>query len=226
MIYQYLTHTRTHARTHAPANSLNLPRLGPDRYGGVGLLPLVKRFKEDVMYIWFGLLTGARVLFSGQPAAAVCDSVLAAPLLAAPLTGFEDCMAPYVCLQDMAPLAARPYICGATNTLFETRPDSFDVLASLTTGQVLHTPDMRVSGSTRSFAKSVVHGVMRKGRGEVWARAQFQQFTEAFLDHVATDSLKGVQKKLFRVRVAAGVGEEGGWEGWGVVKMDFESLCQ
>lgn len=101
--------------------AVNIPVLGEDQFEGASLVELVGRFNVDTMMLWYGILTGLRILFAGLPAHAVGNCCVAAPLLVAPLHGFTNYITPYVALTDIAPIQRKPYICGTTNLLFETK---------------------------------------------------------------------------------------------------------
>jgi Protein of unknown function (DUF1630). len=75
---------------------VNLPVLQEDQFEGASLVDLISRFNFDTMLLWYGLLLGNRILFCGQPAHAVGNCCIAAPLLVAPLRGFTKYITPYV----------------------------------------------------------------------------------------------------------------------------------
>ena len=92
-----------------------------DEFEGASLVQLISHFGLDTIIIWYCMLMQKRVLFVGQPAGAVGNCCLAAPLLVAPLTGWSKIMTPYVALTDISPVMKKTYICGSTNLLFETK---------------------------------------------------------------------------------------------------------
>lgn len=175
-------------------HQLNIPVLAEDEFGGASLTELVKMFKEDTMYIWFGLLLQQRILFCGQPAFAVGNMCLAAPLLVSPVRGFTPLIQPYVSLYDIEPIMARSYICGATNLVFEMKTSSFDVLCSFATGTVVHQGTVRLSGSDRQLARNVLAGIA-DNRGEQWVRLQFRNHTEMFLKKCGTEAAKTTHRR-------------------------------
>ncbi|KNC51161.1 uncharacterized protein AMSG_06512 [Thecamonas trahens ATCC 50062] len=168
-------------------------------YTGISLSALVRAFGPDTMVLWYALLLRRRVLFTGQPAQAVCNLVLAAPLLVAPLESLASRLAPYVCLQDTTPLDVAGGVCGSTNLLFATREEWYDVHGSLTTGSVACSSASSLSAikpgsGDRKFIKNVLAG-LSESRSEAWIRVQFANHTRAFLAGVEADTLRGTQAK-------------------------------
>jgi len=174
--------------------AVDTPTLPPDHFSGASLLSLVLRFKEDTMLLWWALLLQLRVLFCGQPAHAVGDCCLAAPLLVAPLQGFSSVMSPYVPLSFAGPVedcgVGGRYICGVTNRIFEMKQGSYDAIGLFPQGTVTARPELRlrVTGKPLRFIKNVLSAIQRESRGELWVREQFRQYTESVLIELQIDN--------------------------------------
>ena len=173
---------------------LNVPLLDVDECGGVSLTDLVRTFRENVMYMWYALLLGQRILFVGQPASLVCNAVLATPLLVAPLAGFMDRMHPYVSLYDCDVLNAPTYVAGTTNLMFEGKTQLFDVLGSPSSGTCLHQGGVKLSGADRQLVRGVLSGIEEK-RGEQWVRHQFRNHCVRFLESVQADTMRAHHRR-------------------------------
>lgn len=108
---------------------IKFPKLERDQFANVSLLELVRKFGEEIMLIWHGLMLEKRILFVGAPAKAVANCCLACPLLVHPIQGFTSKITPYVALTDLSPIfqdkpnvsRKRSFIAGSTNMLFETK---------------------------------------------------------------------------------------------------------
>ena len=185
-----------------PAVPVEMPTLGADQFAGASLLKLVRRFRQDTMLLWLSLLLHHRVLFFGQPAHEVGNCVLAAPLLAAPLTGFAAVLSPYVPLSHPAAVEGAAegarYVCGVTNALFEHKSQWHDAIGVLSSGVVSCRPELklRVGPKERAFIRNVLSGVERDARGEAWVREQFRLHTQAVLGELRLERLPPHRKQL------------------------------
>ena len=188
---------------------VDMPTLPKDHFAGASLLLLVQRFREDTMLLWWAVILQLRVIFSGQPANAVGNCCLAAPLLVAPLQGFTETISPYVPLSHPeAIFDARPgdsFICGVTNSIFEHKRDACEAIGVFSSGVVTLAGDVaaqykiKVTGKQLRHIKYVLSGIERDQRGEQWVREQFRQYTEATLqelERVGAQGLQGCQRAL------------------------------
>mmetsp|Transcript_28056 Transcript_28056/g.71514 ORF Transcript_28056/g.71514 Transcript_28056/m.71514 type:complete len:726 (-) Transcript_28056:133-2310(-) len=189
-------HKATSMRLFKKEMEISLPKLKHEEVEGVSLIDLIKLFKVDTMILWYGLLLNRKVLFVGQPAGAVGNCCLAAPLLVAPLRGFRQKLHPYVSLNDLSVImGGESFIAGATNPLFESRTDWWDVLGSFTGGTVSTKDGLKITGQDREHIKNVISGI-EDHRSEDWVRNQFKAYTERVLAQAEKDALKGIHKKV------------------------------
>jgi hypothetical protein len=152
--------------------------------GNVSLIALVKRFKRDVMILWYALMCGKRIMIVGTPAKQVANCCMSCPLLIHPCSGFAKYIYPYVPLTDLDTiLGNQTFICGTTNHLFETRQDWWDVCASFTSNQVIVSKQFKqlsvLTARDKEFMMNILSGI-EDGRGETWVRQQFSQMTQRF----------------------------------------------
>eukprot|EP00761_Pharyngomonas_kirbyi_P011396 gb/GECH01011421.1/.p1 GENE.gb/GECH01011421.1/~~gb/GECH01011421.1/.p1 ORF type:complete len:851 (+),score=162.09 gb/GECH01011421.1/:1-2553(+) len=168
--------------------SYKMTKLSEDHFGGASLKDLVLRFQEDTMILWYALLLQRKILFVGSPAKDVGNCCLACPLLVHPLVGFTPHITPYIALTFLDPLSNPHAINGATNMIFETKPEWSDFSASLSTGKVVQQshseelPQIKISSRDREFIRNILSGINDATRGETWVRVQFFKYTERLLD--------------------------------------------
>ncbi|KAL0484151.1 sorting nexin SNX1 [Acrasis kona] len=164
---------------------------------GSSIISLVNLYGRDVMFIWYALLLEARIAFVGTPARAVSHLVLSCPLLTAPLVNHYEKMYPYVSLTNIDCIMEKGggYVCGATNRLFETRAEWWDLCGD-STGTLQRNPNgllknVKLSGGDVNHINRVVSGIER-GESEDWVREQFRSYTATFLRECADRGLSQV----------------------------------
>jgi len=144
---------------------------------------LVRRFKKNIMLLWYAVLLQKRIMVVGKPAHVVGSCVIAIPELIQPMVipNVATTVTPYVTLTDLEPIEEKVFIAGATNELFEQNKQWWDVCASFQTGSIIQQGvKIKLSKKDRQFTKSVLSGI-RDGRDETWTRTQFKQYTEQIL---------------------------------------------
>jgi hypothetical protein len=170
------------------------------KYGefeGVSLIDLVKRFGRDTMLIWYALLLESRIAFIGTPAKLPAQLAISCPTLVKPLYGFTNRINPYVSLTNVDGVIVKPsFILGATNRLFETRSEWWDLCADVVTGEINiskvgNLVNVKLSSSDTAHMNRVIGGIER-GESEGilflvvltlqdWVREQFRSYTSRFL---------------------------------------------
>eukprot|EP01125_Pyxidicula_operculata_P020916 TRINITY_DN786_c0_g2_i1.p1 TRINITY_DN786_c0_g2~~TRINITY_DN786_c0_g2_i1.p1 ORF type:complete len:1085 (+),score=296.57 TRINITY_DN786_c0_g2_i1:20-3274(+) len=173
--------------------SIPFKEIKEDEYPLTSITKLIKRFGVDVMYLWYSLLQEERILVTGQPASEVGEFCLTIPLLVSPIRGFRDIICPYVALTDLTKVMQPSYICGTTNSLFETKAEWYDLLVSFSTG-IVKTGQFKISGSDREFIVNVINGMEKNG--EEWVRTQFQNYTSSFLESLKDQKYSNASHKL------------------------------
>lgn len=147
------------------------------------------------MLIWYGLLMGKRIFFTGTPAREVANCCLACPILVHPLRGFTEYITPYVALTDLDAVFRPTYINGSTNMLFQTKREWWDFCGSFQSGTVLHPNSIKLTGQDKEHILNIMGGI-QDGKSESWVREQFSKYTKKFIDAVIADQIPSSQKKL------------------------------
>ena len=168
----------------------------------LSLKVLASRFGEQLMILFTAILTEKRVLFLGHNMSAndVCSAVLSSVLLVSPpLSGLlKSRVFPYTNLFSLDFLQVPGYIAGATNPMFRQHTEWWDVLADLTTGEVVLSPSIASTGWTnmlsscgpldRDFIEGIVRGLDERA-DETWVRRQFELHVSAIVDSAFGDAI-------------------------------------
>eukprot|EP00164_Ancoracysta_twista_P004242 GFYU01005716.1.p1 GENE.GFYU01005716.1~~GFYU01005716.1.p1 ORF type:complete len:710 (-),score=142.81 GFYU01005716.1:76-2205(-) len=171
--------------------------LQEDEYGEASVSTLVKKFKENTPIIYNALLSEKRVIILGHnhPAREVCNYVLSAILLVAPLSGFLHRAFPYATLSNIEFLEIKGYIAGVTNPVFEQQQSWWDVLCDLDNGRVVQKSSVtgaklkdnekeevpRHMSADMELMNEVMNGIQAH-YGEFWVRSLFRDSTQQVID--------------------------------------------
>ena len=146
-----------------------------DMVGNVPITPLLRKFRENVMIIFTGILLEKRIMFVGNkdiPAGDVCGMVLAAcSLLSPPFPLIPERTFPYANLTDLSFLEVDGFIAGVTNPMFASKPDWWDILCDIETGTVIDVnmykekqkPESKVKKLYTKVRGSIDKGKVKKG---------------------------------------------------------------
>jgi hypothetical protein len=144
-----------------------------DMIVNVPITPLLHKFREKVMIIFTGILLEKRILFVGSkdiPAGDVCGMVLAAcSLLSPPFPLVPARTFPYANLTDLSFLEVNGYIAGVTNPMFASKPDWWDILCDIETGEVIDAQMYNERQKPQSKAKKIysnIRGSIDKGKSK------------------------------------------------------------
>jgi hypothetical protein len=109
-----------------------------EQFDGVSLTDLVKKFGRETMLLWYAMLLESRIAIVGTPAKSVAVATISCPSLVRPLTGYTSRINPYVSLTNVDRIITKPsFIFGATNRLFESRTEWWDLCADTANGTVV-----------------------------------------------------------------------------------------
>mmetsp|Transcript_12445 Transcript_12445/g.31025 ORF Transcript_12445/g.31025 Transcript_12445/m.31025 type:complete len:584 (-) Transcript_12445:117-1868(-) len=163
--------------------------LQPQELAETSLTDLFKRFKAGLFCALHALINRQRVFFLGhnQPAESVCHAVLSLPLMVCPPMQdvLHHCF-PYTTLNNLDFLTVPGYIAGATNPIFESHPEWWDVLFDLDTGKVListigangkpvASDAPKLSDADSETYEQVTAGI-EAHYSEYWLRASLQEY--------------------------------------------------
>mmetsp|Transcript_24426 Transcript_24426/g.34241 ORF Transcript_24426/g.34241 Transcript_24426/m.34241 type:complete len:672 (+) Transcript_24426:134-2149(+) len=170
--------------------------LFPDEVGDYKVITLVKKFGNQVLTIYNGLLQQKRILFLGFDCAAgeVCEYVLAACcMVCPPLKGLVKRAFPYTNLTYLDFLSVPGFIAGVTNPMFEAHTEWWDILCNINTGKVTvssfpnaqpqQTPPEKYASYDNDLMFQV-NASVQSHFGEDTVRSLFQNYTQHLLDMV------------------------------------------
>jgi len=111
----------------------------PDEIGDFQCLTLVRKFGQQIMTIYNGLLSGKRIIFLGFNISSdeVCTYVLSAvSLVCPPLRNFVSRVFPYTNLTALEFLSVPGFVAGVANPMFEQHTEWWDILCDINKGKV------------------------------------------------------------------------------------------
>merc|ERR1712137_814896 len=181
--------------------ALNIPRNYDDiRYDSVSLQRVVRSLGSNSILVWYYLLQRKRILFVGEKAQTVGNSVLASALMVAPLHVPDKDLIPYITLPDIDRLLSMStYVAGTTNQLLMQREQWNDLAINLVTGEVKQSQrksSYKLFKSDRLFIDYVT-SEMDQRFSEDWINDQFETFTLTFLASFQAGTLSRRRQKLF-----------------------------